>query len=188
MAYAAFRRMREDPAPNEAHSLPYFPHAPMKACRNWRHVASDPGTGMFLRTSTMMLTRRLPAGQDRARFARFTLVGVTYSLIYSAFTAVLVSIAGAPAFVTSTMVYALCIPLAYLTQKSFTFRAERVQRAGFVLYAATQVSCMAIVSLITTQLISGHVVQDTALFLATAGVTALASYWAMRCAVFRSAE
>lgn len=126
--------------------------------------------------------------QDIARFARFVVVGGGFALGYAVVTAVLVGRAGLPPLVTSVVVYALCIPLAYLAQKTFTFRVRRAQRGGFLVYAATQVVCMALVSVVTTRFVTGHVATDTLLFLVTAGSTVVASYAVMRVAVFKPAE
>jgi putative flippase GtrA len=135
---------------------------------------------------TMPLRHR--NARDLARFARFVVVGGGFALGYAVVTAALVGRAGLPPLATSVAVYALCIPLAYLAQKSFTFRVRRAQRGGFMVYAATQVVCMALVSVVTTRFVTGHVPTDTLLFLATAGSTVVASYAVLRAAVFRPAE
>jgi putative flippase GtrA len=133
-------------------------------------------------------TRRFPVLSDWRQFARFVVVGGAFAGGYAVVTAVLVGVAGMPAFPTSVAVYALCIPLAYLAQKSFTFRAARARKAGFLVYGSMQVLCMMIVSWITSRFVSGVILLDTALFLGTAGAAAVASYAVSRLAVFRPGE
>ncbi|MCU0908163.1 MAG: GtrA family protein [Rhodobacteraceae bacterium] len=126
-----------------------------------------------------------PRTRDLARFIRFAIVGAGFALGYAVVTAVLVGRAGLPPLATSVVVYALCIPLAYLAQRSFAFRVRRAQRGGFGIYAATQVACLALVSVVTSRFVTGHVATDTALFLVTAGAAAVASYAVLRLVVFR---
>jgi putative flippase GtrA len=143
---------------------------------------------MFQESPTPVPTRPFPASSDWRQFARFVVVGGAFAGGYAVVTALLVGVAGMPAFVTSTVVYALCIPLAYLAQKSFAFRTTQARKAGFLVYGSMQVLCMMLVSWITSRFVSGVVLVDTALFLGTAGLAAVASYAVSRFAVFRPGE
>lgn len=134
-----------------------------------------------------MLRRLAAASPVSLQFVRFLVVGGAFALGYAVVTAWLVSVPGLPPLVTSTVVYALCIPLAYLAHRSFTFRARESHPRGFLVYAATQVLFMALASFVTTRFVSGNMLVDTTLFLATAGLVAVASYATSRMAVFRTA-
>jgi putative flippase GtrA len=132
-----------------------------------------------------VLTRLADASPVSASFVRFVLVGGAFALGYSVVTAWLVGPMGMPPLVTSTIVYALCIPLAFLAHKSFTFRTRQTRRTGMLVYGAMQVLFMGVASFVTTRFVTGSLLVDTALFLGTAGVVAVASYAANRLAVFR---
>ncbi len=123
---------------------------------------------------------------NRRRLVRFLLVGGGFSLAYALVTALLIGKLGFPAVVTSVLIYAACIPLAYLAQRRFTFRADRTHRGSFIIYALTQVFGLGLVSLITTRFVSGVYLLDTGLFLITAGVAAIVSFAINRLFAFRS--
>jgi hypothetical protein len=57
------------------------------------------------------------------------MVGGAFALGYSLVTAGLVGPFGFPAFATSVILYVLCIPAAFLTQRKLTFSPRR-RRAG----------------------------------------------------------
>jgi putative flippase GtrA len=132
-----------------------------------------------------VLTRLAAASPVSAQFMRFVLVGGASAILYSTLTAWLVGFRGMPPIATSTVVYALCIPLAYLAHKSFTFRAREVRRSGFLVYGAMQVMFIALASVVTTRFVTGNMIADTALFLLTSIAVAVASYAVSRVAVFR---
>jgi putative flippase GtrA len=107
---------------------------------------------------------------------RFLMVGGAFSLGYSLVTAGLVGPFGFPAFATSVILYVLCIPAAFLTQRKVTFAAQAPRRGGFLIYAAMQMASLALVASVTTRFVTQVFVLDTLLFLATAGTAALISY------------
>lgn len=129
------------------------------------------------------------SGRDRAgKFVRFLVVGGGFSLGYSIVTAVLVGKADAPPFITSVVLYLICIPAAFAVQKRFTFRLDRAWRYGFLVYAGTQVTCLALVAAVTTRFVTQNVAIDTLIFLATAGSAAVLSFVASSLFAFRPPE
>ena len=129
------------------------------------------------------------SGSDRAsRLFRFLVVGGGFSLGYSIVTAVLVGKAGAPPFITSVVLYLICIPAAFAVQKRFTFRLSRAWRYGFLIYAGTQVTCLALVAALTTRFVTQNVAIDTLIFLGTAGSAAVLSFVASSLFAFRPPE
>jgi putative flippase GtrA len=117
-----------------------------------------------------------PVRDTLARLARFLAVGGSFSLGYALCSAALVGQVGLPAFVTSVILYALCIPAAFAVQRRVTFGGAGRPARGFAVYAATQVTSLALVSALGTRFISGDFALDTALFLAIAGAAAVVSY------------
>lgn len=117
-------------------------------------------------------------------FVRFLAVGGSFSLIYSLTTAALIRFAAAPAFATSVIVYAGCIPLAFLAHKHFAFGAKAARGSAFVLYTATQIASLTVVSFITTRFISHQFWLDTALLLTTSAVAAVGSFVINRFVIF----
>lgn len=129
------------------------------------------------------------AGRERAgRLMRFLVVGGSFSLGYSIVTAVLVGKAGAPPFITSVVLYLICIPAAFAVQKRFTFRLTQAWRYGFLVYAATQVICLALVAAVTTRFVTQNVAIDTLIFLVTAGSAAVLSFVANALFAFKPPE
>lgn len=127
------------------------------------------------------------AREDLATFLRFAAVGAAFAGGYAVVTAILTGPLGAPVLLTSTAVYALCIPAAFVVQRRFSFRVAKVRRSGFAVYAGVQVMCLAAVSLITTRFVTGDVLVDSGLYLATAGTAAVASFVISRLFAFRPA-
>jgi putative flippase GtrA len=111
-----------------------------------------------------------------SRFIRFAAVGAGFSLGYALLTAFLVGPLSAPPFVTSVVLYALCIPLAYLAQKHFTFGQETTHKGSFAIYGATQVVSLAVVATLSTRFVTQVYWLDTGLFLTTAASAAIVSY------------
>jgi putative flippase GtrA len=131
---------------------------------------------------------------DRAtlsRLARFLAVGGSFSLGYALATAALVGQLGLPAFATSVILYALCIPAAFLVQRRITFGGRGGGRGGaargLAIYAATQVASLGLVAALSTRFVSGNFALDTGLFLVTAGAAAVASYLVCDRLAFRPA-
>ena len=70
--------------------------------------------------------------------ARFLLVGATFAIAYSVLSSVFALVVGLrPAF-ASGFAHALCIPSAYLAQRSIAFRASPPHRVAFPRYVALQ--------------------------------------------------
>lgn len=120
-----------------------------------------------------------------AAFARFAFVGGSFALGYAVLTAALIRFAQAPPLITSIIVYLICIPLAFLAQKRFAFRASDTGRAAIFGYAATQVASLTVVSGITSRFVTRNFLIDTGLFVVTAGSAAVASYLICRFIIFR---
>jgi len=74
------------------------------------------------------------------------------------------------------VVYALCIPAAYVAQGLVTFGTRGRSAAGLAVYTATQIASLATVAAISTRFVTGTFLLDTLVFLATAGTAAAASY------------
>ena len=118
-------------------------------------------------------------------FLRFLIVGGSFSLGYAVVTAALIRFADAPPLVTSIFIYLVCIPLAFFAQKKFAFRADQTRRSAMLIYGATQVASLAVVSTVTSRFVTKTFLFDTALFLVTAGTAAVASYLICRFIIFR---
>jgi putative flippase GtrA len=118
-------------------------------------------------------------------FLRFLMVGGSFSLGYAVVTAALIRFAQAPPLATSVIVYLVCIPLAFWAQKKIAFRAHTTGRSAMLIYGATQVASLAVVSTVTSRFVTRNFVYDTALFLVTAGIAAVASFLICRYIIFR---
>ncbi|MFW5881428.1 MAG: hypothetical protein ACOCTP_02800, partial [Roseicyclus sp.] len=77
------------------------------------------------------------------RLVRFLAVGGSFSAAYALGTAALVGQLGLPAFGTSVILYAACIPAAFLVQWRVTFSGRGRPARGFAIYAATQSASLA---------------------------------------------
>lgn len=129
---------------------------------------------------------RFTSPGERTRLLRFLMVGGSFSLGYALLTAFLIGKMDTPPFVTSVVIYALCIPAAYIIQRKFTFGKDRTNRASFLIYLSTQVVGLGLVALITTRFVTYVYLLDTALFLVTAGIAAVLSYSINRIFAFKS--
>ena len=118
---------------------------------------------------------------------RFLCVGGVFSVTYAVLTAVLVSL-GAPPFWTAFLLYGFAIPLAFLAQKRFTFRATTAQRHAFWVYLATQLFSFALVSGVTTRFVTQQIWADTAVYLVTAGAAAVLSFAVNRTFAFNQTD
>lgn len=119
-------------------------------------------------------------------FVRFVLVGGSFSLGYAVITAGLIRFAAAPPLPTSVVVYLLCIPAAFWAQRRIAFRADRQAKGALWIYAATQIGSLAVISAITTRFVTRVFWADTLLFVATAGMAAVASFLICRYILFRT--
>ena len=119
-------------------------------------------------------------------FVRFVLVGGCFSLGYAVVTAGLIRFAAAPPLPTSVVVYLLCIPAAFWAQRHIAFRADRQAKGALWIYTATQTGSLAVISAITTRFVTRVFWADTLLFVATAGVAAVASFLICRYILFRT--
>jgi putative flippase GtrA len=119
-------------------------------------------------------------------FVRFVLVGGSFSLGYAVITAALIRFAAAPPLPTSVGVYLICIPAAFWAQRHIAFRAHRQAKGAIWIYTATQIGSLAVISAITTRFVTRVFWADTLLFVATAGVAAVASFLICRYILFRT--
>nr|WP_213395835.1 GtrA family protein [Yoonia sp.] len=119
-------------------------------------------------------------------FVRFVLVGGSFSLGYAVITAGLIRFAAAPPLPTSVVVYLLCIPAAFWAQRHIAFRADRQAKGALWIYTATQTGSLAVISAITTRFVTLVFWADTLLFVATAGMAAVASFLICRYILFRT--
>ena len=119
-------------------------------------------------------------------FVRFLLVGASFSLGYAVITAGLIRFAAAPPLPTSVAVYLLCIPAAFWAQRHIAFRADRQAKGALWIYTATQTGSLAVISAITTRFVTRVFWADTLLFVATAGMAAVASFLICRYILFRT--
>ena len=118
-------------------------------------------------------------------FARFLLVGGSFSLAYALVMAALIGMVDAPPLPTSMIVYLLCIPLAFLAQKKFTFRDDQSGKAAMLIYGVTQLGSLTFVSAISSRFVTKNFILDTGLFLVTAGTAAVISYLICRYVIFK---
>lgn len=122
---------------------------------------------------------------ERAKLIRFIAVGGTFSAIYAVVTAALINFAAAPPFWTSVIVYAVCIPAAFWVQKTVTFQADNLRRGALGYYAATQVTGIALVSLVTTRFVTYNWALDTGIMGITVALSALLNFLIGRYFTFR---
>ena len=106
---------------------------------------------------------------------RFLLIGGSFSLGYAILNAGLVSL-GAPPFATAILLYGLSIPMAYIAQKHFTFRASGCGRKSFFVYLCTQLGSFALVASVTLSFVSQVFWKDMSIYLATAALVAVVSF------------
>ena len=118
-------------------------------------------------------------------FLRFLAVGGSFSLGYAVVTSALIRFADAPPLPTSVIVYLVCIPLAFLAQKKIAFRVDQTGRSAILIYGATQVASLAVVSTITSRFVTRVFIVDTLIFLVTAAAAAVVSYLICRFVIFK---
>lgn len=121
-----------------------------------------------------------------AELLRFLIVGGVFALGFAIASAILVQL-GVPPYAAAVGVYVVTVPLAFLTHRRVTFRVAQTRSTAFPIYVATQVASVTGVSWITTRFVTGDMVLDTLIFLATAGATAGVSFLICKSLAFRPA-
>lgn len=111
-----------------------------------------------------------------ASFLRFLVVGGLFSLIFSACSAALISLAGTPPVATAVVVWLACIPPAFYCQRRFAFGVERTRRMAFPLYAATQGASLALVSGASALFVTREFWADTGVYLLASAAAAVMSF------------
>jgi putative flippase GtrA len=119
---------------------------------------------------------------------RFVIVGVASAVAYSLLAAAVVRLDLAPAYVSGLILFGLFIPATFQAHKRFTFRATRLMRSAFAGYAMLQIACYSLVSLASTHLLTGTYALDAALYFATVGAAAAASFLIGKLFIFRPAR
>jgi putative flippase GtrA len=119
------------------------------------------------------------------QFMRFALVGALASTAYALIAAALTYAEWVTPMVASVATYSALIPVAYLMQKRFAFRAAGTMPRSFMAYAVTQLGIMAAVSALTTRLVTADVLTNAIVFFGTAGLAALASFLICNFGIFK---
>lgn len=120
----------------------------------------------------------------RGSLPRFLLVGGGIALIYSVLAAVATSWLPWPSALVSGALWVAFIPVGYWAQRRFTFADSRLHRHALVLYAATQVLGVAIVTATSAFLVQGLFWPDLSIHLAASALAALSSFAINRLVVF----
>jgi putative flippase GtrA len=120
-----------------------------------------------------------------AQFVRFIAVGGAFAFAYSFVVAVLVGPIGLMPYPTSIMVFAFCVPAAFLTHKRISFSVKMVRKGGFIIYATSQIASCALVLSLTTQFVTGTVLYDICLYLASVAMTAIITFIVAKFLVFQ---
>lgn len=128
-----------------------------------------------------------PGIPARWELVRFAMVGAISSMAYSLIAAAVIRLSAAPPYLTSVFLFGLFIPTTFQAHKRYTFRAENLVRSAFVGYAALQTACFCLVSAMSTRFLTGTYGVDAALFFATVGIAAAASFLIGRLFIFRPA-
>ena len=131
---------------------------------------------------------KLTGEGDTAALVRFILVGGSFSLFYAVASAALINYAGTDPFWTSVLLFAACIPFAFLAQQHVAFRAKTLRRGAFAIYTATQVSGIAIVSFITTRFVTYDIFWDTVVMGITVALTTVLNFLIGRFVTFKQPE
>ena len=119
---------------------------------------------------------------------RFVIVGVTSAVAYSLLAAAVVRLGLAPAYLSGLVLFGLFVPATFLAHKHFTFRSTRLLRSAFAGYALLQILCYSLVSSVSTRLLTGTYRLDAALYFATVGTAAAASFLIGKLFIFRPAS
>ncbi len=120
-------------------------------------------------------------------FLRFVLVGGSIAVVYSVLAALATSCLPIPKPVSAGLAWLLCIPLAFWSQRRFTFRQSQPHRHAFGLYAATQALSIGIVAAVSYLLAQGTFWHDLIVHLGASALAAVASYVINRRVVFPEA-
>lgn len=126
------------------------------------------------------------AGTTQGQVLRFLIVGGGFSLGYSLIVAVLIGPFGLRPYPTSLAVFALCVPLAFMAHRRFSFGSAQTRKAGVAIYAGSQILSFATVSAITTRFVTGHLMADMALYLITVAAAAVLTFTVAKFLVFRA--
>ena len=113
---------------------------------------------------------------DARPLFRFLMVGGSFSLFYAVVAAALINFAGMPPFRTSIIVFTACIPPAFFAQQHIAFRAKKVRKNAFWIYAGTQFSGIALIALFTTRFVTHIFLWDTIIMGITVGMNAILSF------------
>lgn len=103
----------------------------------------------------------------------FLIVGGSFSLFYAVTSASLINFARTPPFWTSVLLFAACIPPAFLAQQHIAFKAKRLRKNAFWIYAATQICGIVIVSTVTTRFVTYDFLWDSIIMGVTVGANAI---------------
>ncbi|MEM9969914.1 MAG: hypothetical protein AAF762_02275 [Pseudomonadota bacterium] len=107
---------------------------------------------------------------------RFGAVGGVFAGVFAALSAFFVGTLGMSPYWAPVILYAVCIPAAFLVQMKFTFGARAWQPTGLFLYATTQLTCISVGAFFVARLVTGNFILDGLLYLAIAGISALVSF------------
>ena len=130
---------------------------------------------------------RSPDPVDLQAFAKFSVVGAAAATSYAAIATALVRWQVADPFTASLVTYAAIIPLAYASQRRFTFRSKARLAKSFTLYSLVQILALTLISQATLRFITGTAWLDAIVFLATAGVASILSFF-ISTLIFRSRD
>ena len=116
---------------------------------------------------------------------RFGIVGGLSALSYSLLQAAITGLTVAPVFASGMILFCLFIPVTFAAHKRVTFRARTLHWQAFRGYALLQLGCFAMVSFVTTRMVTGTYLTDTILYIATVGLAAVISFLVGRFVLFR---
>ncbi|KJZ21056.1 hypothetical protein TW80_07890 [Loktanella sp. S4079] len=118
----------------------------------------------------------------------FLMIGGGFSIFYAVTTAVLISVLHTPPFWTSVTVFTACVPPAFLAQQHLAFRAKKLRQHAFLIYAATQIFGIALVSTITTRFVTYDIFWDTIIMGVTVAINAIVGFLIGRFVTFNPVE
>ncbi len=122
------------------------------------------------------MKRNLALKSEARSLLLFLLVGGGFSVFYAVTSAGLINFAGTPPFWTSVLLFAACIPPAFLAQQHITFKAKRLRKNAFWIYAATQICGIALVAILTTRFVTYDFFWDTIIMGVTVGANAILGF------------
>lgn len=122
------------------------------------------------------MNKTTPVRSEARSLLLFLMIGGGFSLFYAVTSAALINFVRTPPFATSVVVFAACVPLAFLAQQHIAFKAKKLRKYAFVIYAATQVFGIAAVSLFTTRFVTYDLFWDTIIMALTVGTNAIVGF------------